>query len=520
MLDSEVAALIRRVRDAWLQYHPMAASLWNEPLWGAAEDLSDKGLDGWNERLGQLQSSVADQLSRCLSSINVVALSELQRFLNEQNLRHVQQAIYRTQAGAYLRLCAFALLPFWLQLRIDTSLDAEMQAQLDYRAAKCVEWLDVAEKRMRVAELSYTARDKTIVWQLIETLVEMKQLASKPVESLLDQLDNWTRLPLLESDRRPPQIGLRWYLKAVLQVELSETVLLETLLALVEKEIGELKGVLDRQPSTSDIDAADSDPLLCIAQLESSLRETVCRTMLESVGPRATISFAPRCLSTLVEDAIYLPPAVAGKSIESGGWLLINSNTWPPRQDPISASLKSYLGMLLAHELLPGHAEHLRRAANSPLADLFSFTRSPVGLEGWGCYAEAAILQIETLQPFAARTTGMHKLRRLTAAAQLLCKTPSHAKYARQLGDMLSRLPQKERDLITVAHTSPVQMLGYAIGLIETKRSLTEVAKQLNTTSSTQTIEHYLSWGPLVPKSIVELSHEMFTYPTHHRSLV
>jgi hypothetical protein len=521
VLDPGVAALIRSSRDAWLQHHPVAASLWNEPVWDAAEDLSDKGLDAWIEALDTLQSRIDEQHSGSISPVSAAALSELQRFVNEQKLRHVKQAIYCTQAGSYLQLCAFALLPFWLQLQVDDALDTEMQGRLLYRTRQCIEWLDFAEKRMGAAELSCTARDKTIVSQLIDTLVSADQFTSEPVRTLIDQLDRWTRMPLLETQRSTPQVGLRWYLKSVLQLEPSETVLLETLLARIEKEIGELKRIVDEQLPVSNVDPADADLLLCMAGIESSLRESVARTTLDSLGARATILFAPPCLSTLVEDALYLPPTITGKRTETGGWLLINPNAWPPHKGPIPAQLKSYLAMVLAHELLPGHGEHLRRAANSPLSDLFGFTRSPLGLEGWGVYAEAAILHVETLHPLAARTVEVHRLRRLTAAAQFLCKTSSHARYSRDLAGALTALPQKERDLITVPHTSPVQMLCYAIGLIETEQSLAEVAKQLNTTSSTQaTLEHYLSWGPLAPKSIVDLPNAMLTHLRHHRNLV
>lgn len=496
-MDSSVEQLVIETQRLWKGHQPIASSFWSEPVWHKGEDLTEEGIDEWKRALCALDSKIdALKSQKQLSVISEVVLDELNRFIQEQKLKYTHQRIYEKRASAILQLVAFSLLPFFLK----SGLAHTMSEALEYRLNNCTKWLEQGEQRLKQNKLTYTETDKKVIKHILNTLKNWEHIDLEAGGLLLNRLKGWLDYPVQHTSHGT-NIHLKWYLNEIYQIRYSLDKLVSLLFQKLKAEITNYNAITEIKTHNT----AETETEFQIKLMDSvkRVRTHIQGNFIENVSPEANILPAPKIILPFINDALYLSPHFVGEPIDSAGYFIYNISYLGNTK---SDQLITELACVYAHEISPGHHEHITRGYKSPLAKLFEITRSPIGFEGWATYGEQIITSPEHLLINKERTVTFHRIRRMYFALSLL--TDIYKKNVQRMGldRLLKSLPENEYHTLQNLPFRPNwQLLTYAVGLIETEKALNDIATLSNRKRDKFVYESYLRWGPLYPQSVVNL---------------
>ncbi|HYS74004.1 MAG TPA: DUF885 family protein [Thermoplasmata archaeon] len=512
-IDKIVLSIVLAADSLWKRYQPTASTLQGAPVWDSAEDLTSRGLEAWRAEVVKLRDATTRAARGSLSVPGRTVLAEVRRFASEQILKHKIQRLYDSRADVYLNLCAFSLLPFYLRSRFSVLPD-DMSVALESRLRVCIRWLDWGEKRVKAGMLEVTDRDRTTSERLLAGLSQWRGLPEPLCSEVIGRLERWREFPLRNLGRNATSVSLVWYLKEVLGLGMTPDRLFKSLALRLRVEVGRLlkwgvptsySGGLD---GGSPIDSVVDPRLDMIKVAEATLKESVRERFLAKTGPRALFLSAPLFAESFIPECLYLPPTSMGFSFDAPGLVVLPRTMWPKERQ---TEHRARMTVTVAHEVCPGHDEQLRRAAESPFSPLYSFTKSPVGFEGWGFYAESAVLSMSEKNEAAGSVAISHRVRRLTAGLwQLAGALGGLSRLKSTIDRILIPLPLEERERLSIfleRNSGQLsRLLPYCIGILQTEEVLRQVGRTRGINPhGAAAHEAYLKFGPILPENALPL---------------
>jgi len=475
VIEPRVREVLIKAQQVCRQHLPVMAEIWQgtredaKERWGngEVEDLSDAGLLRRKEAIAELRCELDNIAALPLSAAGICVVQELRRFAEEQYLRHVEQRILETRAAAYLRLIAFALLPAAIHEQLGEPWDANLLETLKYRAARASEWLSHGDRRI----LAISENDRNTAAHICRTLSRWTHAAL--ARDLLAGLERWSNAPVQSGQPLVLRLSVNHYLSAVLGLAQSAAEVAERLLSSLSTEVHLLS-----EAHAASRSAEDGDFAMSLDEIQAALRGVVCKR-IGQLSPGSRIIPAPAIIEPFVEDAMFAPGRVVLVRLTN------NAERLTRRQGAASA-------IMLAHELVPGHGEQISRAWTSPIAELYRVTRSPIGFEGWGCFAEWFAAEVKDLAVHARAIMHAHRARRLLASIRIVGGATAKVRAA----DLVEGLPLDCRRMVDVPHQSDLQMLAYSVGLLETERALDMIGD----------VTEYLAWGPVAPRNVLRVA--------------
>lgn len=518
-------ALLNRVRHSWRRHQPVGTSRLNASVLDRADDLSSGGLESWVESLRSHRREAVALKETASSPVDRIVCSALERALSEQLYRAEVLRPYERQAMAYLRLLALGLLPFDLLGRDrEKRHDKDHQQLLIGRLHDGLNWLAYARVRLDEGLLPTTpelipgaTRLQQAILELVEPWAEAAELgvqaqireAAERLISALDELKAIVARPrtVQTQGAKQPSPDPETLLRDVFGLNQPLGWLTEQFCARAEASVRALKALAEAG------DASNSTPVSLsregLTQRLLSAYYELRLTMIPLIGdPAAPAEIEPSSslAAFLAPDALYV-----GKLMGLGDARLL-VDLGPPHSSEICLSVRSwaYLCVLLAHELCPGHHEHVVHGDALGFGWAMDVLESSVGLEGWGTYAETLLLSAaEALSanlqvPYSdlVITAHLQRLRRLLSGL-LWCvrHTQGQAAARRMLDDFMRRIPQPEAARL---QRWGWPALHYGVGLVWTEEALSQLGRTLTDRSACHAL--YLSVGPLPPDLAVELS--------------
>jgi hypothetical protein len=472
-----------------------------------AEDLSDSGLLTWNERIEAHQRAIEAEILKFQSLEDEIALREARQFLAKQQLRFVEQRIYQRGSLPYIELCIFALLPYLADKPIEKFI-SNMSLKIEH----CISWLEAGWKRLVEGELTHSSLTQTLAKKLLETIHQFDlnhphTLPPRSLQTFIGHLSHWSAF---KTQTAPPKSSLS---SAKLLSEFLdfpiEMVWVERIEKALHQEINTLNTYRNQRQQARSKMSTEANTITQIDTwfewLDTKLTNTI-RSPSRQTRP-ARVIHTPQFLVPIIHDALYTPPHIWHEdSIDGRGTLfltLANSSM----DEPLTESLKQGLAIIAAHEIYPGHSEHLHRANASLFAVLFQFTRSDIGFEGWATYTEESVLSLSDHLPNLEGQFRLQRIRRYYYGALQLIKFMPNGN-SQGIQKILSEL--NNNDYNSIIGMKPkghaLFLLNYVIGLLRTEDALISIRSRLLDGQKGTAEEWYLNWGPIAPNDISLLS--------------
>lgn len=505
-LTKDVEELLEKSHLQWKKMQPIATSLWGEPDWDAAEDLSVEGLSRLEDAIKGLKNNIEEIRTRSLTSLDHAVLAGLHFMVNDQFFRHVHQRVYQTQSSSYLRLSAFALLPFAIEIETKGKLPKDMAELLENRLHRGLVWLEIAEQRLQAKELAFSETNKRTATWLYQSIGKWTGLPERLRDAWMASLDRLSKMSIQKSNTGiRTSLSMNYYIQEIIGLHYTIDDLLEQLTNRLAQEVEQLTQAISEINKSHGKNTVSPDIPLDILSFGEWVEGELRANSRNLQGPPSIFMRAPNILQPFLEDSMYLPPHFTGRSNDEPGYYIVNTANM---KQSMSRTWQAGLALAVAHELCPGHGEHLRSASRSLLAKLHEITRSPLGLEGWAFFSEQAICNIEYLLPDAKYSVHLQRVRRFYVAAFLVAKSRIGEDKAREMmRQLMIPLPPKTQQWIEgIQHRQGWQLLTYALGLLETETALAEIGHLLGKQPcDPDVVDKYLAWGPLAPQSIVKI---------------
>jgi hypothetical protein len=543
LVSPEVHGIAERIRSAWKTWRPITGSLWDDVSLHAAEDLSDRALGEWIQVLRSLDQEVGNIRTRTSTLVEASLARELHRFIQEQRYQAEVIRPFTSTLSAYLQLIGLGLYPFTLVAPTSAVIEALRQ-----RLEAAIGWLDEATRRQADGLLIVTqfeAQQAAILADGIDALLRAEQFKRLHARSatLCEQLRRWSPSgaqlqDLLQRQLRqrahmqPDDIehlllncfgtdkSLSWWQEACADRLHAEIDRLNTAevrwgsLAEATNDCGWDHGAWGMSDQELHAQGASQahDVLAWAQHVYHTLQKTVAGSYLSKTAPDAAIEFAPPVAEILVSPALFLrtPTRAADHRLVLSSLLQRTPQPWTRR-------VRTHMTLTIAHELCPGHHEHIWRRGGGALAPYIGFVQNSIGLEGWAVYAERVVI---TCDPSLSPMYHYGTIRRLLPSTLLLTKLAKGADVAQQLlEDSIRRCPA------IVPHAGrPGQLSGtslsYTVGLIETERALAAFHQRTHAhLSQDRLVESYLQQGPITPASAVELALAALEIESAHEDL-
>ncbi|WP_394578520.1 hypothetical protein [Cytobacillus firmus] len=522
--------LVERIYMYYRKNQPVAASLSGPVQWEGAEDLTDQGLLDYAESLESLAADVSVFRKHVVGVPDQVVSEEIGRFIQEKLYQTNVQRLYQTRLMPYFQLIAASLLPFTLNPPLPEATDNRLVDRLH----SALGWLDLAAKRQESGSITASSEDVTAAHTLasaIEEFIRRRGTVSNQIsiqaEQLCSLLRRWSVGP---ETVNAPKRGLHlddlehllsncfgtgrsvtWWANTLTERLLVE---LDCFVQAEQKEgsfqqLGQLTDwdfasewgmVLENQQI---IGQRNSDPAGVLHWLHSvygHLRSKSIGTYIHSTAPVARIEVGQPLLSFLATEVLYLPLSQSGTE----GRMLV-SPLLVNRKGPLTCRFRLHMALAIAHDLCPGHHEHVWRREDGVLGPSLDCLQSSVGLEGWGVFAEGILAD---LSPKGALEMHYSRIRRLMPSAITLTLMDKGREVANTLlQDIARRYPSIIKEGLRFGGGLGWASLPYAVGMVETEQALS----QMHTASSQgesiiEIRERYLSQGPMTPSLIARLA--------------
>lgn len=491
-LSQSVTDFLENARRELVALKPVSMSWWTavDPL--GTEDISEGGHERWLNVMSDLcrRSETLVRTTRA----DDIAISEMRRYLKEQEFRTGS-----TSASTYLQLVGLALLP----LRTKSRLDGDMLKFLRLRLDQCYVWLKKATNDLQRKALSIKDGDRKAANAMREDLLEWLRPYKLEQSPVVDMLRTWASVHcenLHSASRRTT--NLDQFLREILGCQLSYRDLEVQLEHQIQHDIDLISNYRAKHDGAQQ--PTSNSAMTCIGEWDVQFRKVVYERMGVVAEP-AEVQPAPGILSAIVTDALYWPRNDGeGKS---HGILFVNPGILGGNLSP---KLRGELGMIVAHELCPGHALHIALGSRSPFSKFFQFGRSSVGLEGWGLVAEEIIAQEINSQALHLAVRA-HRLRRLlpvyrTIGGAIKGQTSTYDNINRWITGLPSDLKQWLTPLVGMP---ALPLLPYVLGWFETLWTTHDRLGNIPLALSAET-HRYMRWGPLSPHSIHVLEEDAY----------
>ncbi|NOK60648.1 MAG: hypothetical protein GFH27_549297n248 [Chloroflexi bacterium AL-W] len=528
--------LAEKTRSLWRQHRPVTASLWGEPILHRAEDLSTRGHEGWISALETLALETNNICSQVTTLADIVLCNEIARFIDYQLYQATTQRPYHKRLISYLSLISTALLPFTLK----TEYLSTMKEALTERLTTINTWLDYAEIHYTSGELTVSSAEVSQAIVLATAIADFISRQECQTHHLQEegnkiclQLRRWEEerpqrttpsQKVQNNQQQENQIDqfnhlLTQCYGTLKPLDWWQSTLVERLWIEVETlNQAEAQGdTLQAAATASDwnyevwghpqetnkaLPDEPKDPyhiLGWITQAYNSLQTSLTEHNIINTSPPTSIAVAPPITQILVPEALFLRVTHGN----SPGQLLV-SPLLLQRQQPLLRREFLRLAIIAAHELCPGHYQHVDQQSKSIFAPYFDFLQNPIGFEGWAVYGERFITHID---PSAQAISSYHLIRRLLPNALIFTNIYRGREEANKL------LQQVIRQCPSLAPSAgrpgflSESSLVYAIGLIETETSIEELRAHLGSeVDRAETYRRYLSQGPIAPSAVVKLA--------------
>src|SRR5258706_3695584 len=247
-MDSAVKSFLEQVWRSWRNHQPTQASLWGPLIIDHFEDLSDKGLEAWSQKLLSLEADLGTIQGESHTFLEQAILGEIRRFINEQKFRITPENPYKLRAKPYLQLVALSLLPFHLFPQLRQAPDI-----VESKITACSKLLEEGTKRLYSGSILTTEADRKLASQLHNEISGLFGDPSEPTTDLLTKLENWSQLPIFNPTRPMNRVSLRWYLETILQTRQPFLHLHDLFLERLRTEVLALNRALklERKPVTT-----------------------------------------------------------------------------------------------------------------------------------------------------------------------------------------------------------------------------------------------------------------------------
>jgi len=489
-----VSQVLSQVNRGVQQYCPTSFALMSGTTQTRVEDFTDIGLDAWRGAINALSQEVSSLYtnSHALKPIDFPILEEIGRFLKEQDfLYNGLRAPERQMAFTY-RVIAFSLLPHYLrESLLGLPLEKEELDVLRGKISESERLLKAGIERLKNGDAYHTIADQRIAHRIAQGLSSWANLPPEG-EALINLLNQLTKVEV----KKQLKVGISAsnYVQDVLGVSDSLQKIAEDLLDQVSTEVDKVETIYGRNLSKSA--GPNSKAYL---EVKEVIRDTfflifeAAKAVLEDLSSSPPwFTPVPNLVEPFVSDALYLPYFCEGASIH--GILLLHPS-YMAREHPL---LQANIAFVLAHEIIPGHREHISRGHETPYAELFNITRSPTGAEGWAAYAESILELVSSAIPDAPKILYFHRLRRLVAVLSAIA--------SEQVKKELSNLSRDLRsEILRAADRSRAsfhQILAYVWGARETERVFGSLSQFLAHLPRAKMNELYVALGPLSPRSV------------------
>ncbi|WP_017688447.1 hypothetical protein [Paenibacillus sp. PAMC 26794] len=518
--------MAERIYMLYREKQPVAASLCGPVQWEGAEDLSDHGLTEYTDALKSLATEVSVIGRESVGLTDRVVAEEMGRFIQEKLYQTSVQCLYHTRLMPYFQLIAASLLPFTLTPPLSEATDN----RLSERFHAALGWLELAARRQESGLIVASSEDVVAAQKLAAAIAEfIKRKENMPIritdqaEELCSRLRRW---PAATEAANSPKGGLRLdnlehlltncfgTKKSVADWAntLTERLLVE-LDCFVQTE--KVEGTFQSLGQLTDWDFAsewgmeletetkNNDPAGVLQWFHSVYRYLRLKTkgsFLQTTAPVARIEVGQPLLSFLATEVLYLPLSESGQEARMlVSPLLVNRN------GPLTCRFRLHMALAIAHDLCPGHHEHVSRRANGVLGPYIDYLQSSVGLEGWGVFAESILADAS---PKGALEMQYSRIRRLMPSAITLTFMDKGRDVANTLlQDIARRYPSIINEGVRFGGGLGWASLPYAVGLVETERALEQMrSSSPQGASFTGITERYLSQGPMTPSLIALLT--------------
>ncbi|CAM3105351.1 hypothetical protein PASE110613_16875 [Paenibacillus sediminis] len=530
VISEPLQHLVARIYKLYREKQPVGASLCGSVQWDRAEDLSDQGLADYAEALKSLATDVSVFKSKAIGLTDRVVAEEIGRFVEEKLYQASVQRLYYTSFMPYFQLIAASLLPFSLNPPLPEATDERLSERL--HAAQG--WLDLAARRQELGFIVASSDEVSAAQNLATAIVEFIRLRGTissriagQVDQLCSKLHRWTvgleGAILPKRGLRPEHLehllsncfgtgqSMSWWANTLTErmfVDLDN-------FAHIEKEAGTFQTLsqltdwdfvsewgmeLDDHLETNVVNNDPSSVLNWLHSVYRHLRSKAMGTYVHTTAPTARIEVGNRLLSFLATEVLYLPLSESGQEAR-----MLVSPMIVYRNTPMNCRFRLHTALAIAHELCPGHHEHVWRRTYGVMGPYLDCLQSSVGLEGWAVFAEGIMAD---LSPKGALEMHYSRIRRLMPSAIALTLMEKGRDVANiLLQDIASHYPSIVKEGMRYGGGLGWASLPYAVGLVETERALEQMNSAYPKGESVPAItERYLSQGPMTPCLIARLA--------------
>lgn len=524
--------LAERIYNLYREKQPVGASLSGSVQWDRAEDLSDQGLADYAEALKSLATDVSVFKLKAIRLTDRVVAEELGRFVQEKLYQATVQRIYQTSLMPYFQLIAASLLPFSLTPPLSEATDERLSQRLHATQG----WLNLAARRQESGLIVASSVDVSAAQNLATAIVEFIRIRGNTPSRITDQVDQicsqlhrWTvsvegatspkrglhpeHLEHLLSNCFGTGQSMDWWANTLTErmfVELdnfvqteNEVGTFETLSQLTDWDfVSEWGMELVDDLETDAVNNNSSSVLNWLHSVYRHLRSKAMGTYVNTTAPAARIEVGNRLLSFLATEVLYLPLSESGQEAR-----MLVSPMIVYRNTPMNCRFRLHTALAIAHDLCPGHHEHVWRRAYGVMGPYLDCLQSSVGLEGWGVFAEGILAD---LSPKGALEMHYSRIRRLMPSAiTLTLIEKGHDAANTLLQDIARQYPSIVKEGMRNGGGLGWASLPYAVGLLETERALGQMRSAYPKGESVIGItERYLSQGPMTPCLIALLATE------------
>ncbi|MCP1133370.1 hypothetical protein NKT34_08715 [Paenibacillus polysaccharolyticus] len=526
VISEPIRCLAERIYRLYREKQPVSASLCGPVQWDGVEDLSDHGLMEYSDGLMSLATEVSIIRRESLNLTERVVAEEMERFVQEKLYQTSVQQLYQTRLMPYFQLIAASLLPFSLSPPMSEATDGRLYERLH----NAVVWLNLAATRQESGSIVASAEDVVAAQRLANAISEFilrKENISSRISDLAEELCSLLKHWAVTTEGSVTSKGtLRLdNLEHLLykcfgtgkSVSEWATILTDRLLVelddFAQTEKGEgnfhsLGQITDWNFASEwgvelDIETKINDPAGVLQWFHSIyrlLRIKTEGTFLQSTAPIARIEVGQSLLSFLATEVLYLPLSERGQEAR-----MLVSPMLVNRTGSLTCRFRLHMALAIAHDLCPGHHEHVWRRTEGVFGSYIDCIQSSVGLEGWGVFAESILAD---LSPKGALEMQYSRIRRLMPSAVTLTLMDKGRNVANNLLQNIAKhYPSIINEGVRFGGGLGWASLPYAVGLIETETAL----KQMRTSSSKvepfpRITERYLAQGPITPSLAVLLA--------------